>query len=155
MKIYLGTDHAGFEHKEKLKVHLRGLGYEVSDEGAFQYDPDDDYPDFIKIVAKRVASDPENSRGIIFGGSAQGEAMVANRFRGIRAAVYYGPPQDAAFLTRLHNDANILSIAARFVSIEETLDVVGHWLTLSFSDEERHLRRIRQIDYQDQETAEF
>ena len=95
MKIFLGADHAGFELKEELKKYLRDeLGYEVSDEGAFALDPDDDYPDFVRIVAKRVAGDPTtNSRGIILGGSGQGEAIVANRFKDVRAVVYYCLPK--------------------------------------------------------------
>ncbi len=90
MKIYIGSDHAGFEIKEKLKAYLGelGLGYKVEDKGAFSYDTDDDYPDFIRPVAEAVAKDL-NSRGIILGGSGQGEAMCANRVPGARAAVFY------------------------------------------------------------------
>ena len=91
MKIYIGADHTGFEIKEKLKTYLSelGLGYEVVDKGASKYDENDDYPDFIKPVAEAVAQDKQ-SRGIILGGSGQGEAMCANRVKGARVAVFYG-----------------------------------------------------------------
>ena len=89
MKIYIGSDHTGFETKEKLKMYLGEFGYEIEDMGAFKYDADDDYPDFIRPVAEAVTQDPE-SRGIILGGSGQGEAMCANRVSGARAALFYG-----------------------------------------------------------------
>src|SRR3989344_8849059 len=89
MKIYLASDHAGFELKEKIKKYLADLGHEIDDKGAFKFDPEDDYPDFIRPAAEAVAKDPE-SRAIIFGGSGEGEAMVANRVKGARAAVFYG-----------------------------------------------------------------
>ena len=153
MKIYLGADHAGFELKEKLKVWLKNEGHQVFDEGAFELDPNDDYPDFIKIVAKLVAADPENHRGIILGGSGQGEAICANRFAGVRAAVYYGLPraelgngQDIITLSREHNNANVLSLGARFMDEEEAKRVVKLWLKTKFSGEERHERRIKKID---------
>ena len=133
MKIFLGADHAGWELKERLKKYLRDeLSYEVSDEGAFALDPDDDYPDFVRIVAKRVASDPEQSRGVILGGSGQGEAIMANRFRNVRAVVYYGQPKagelDIIKLSREHNDANILSLGARFLTEVEAKRAVKLWL---------------------------
>jgi len=146
MKILLACDHAGFEYKESLKNFLRDLGYEVQDEGAFALDPDDDYPDFIKVVAKQVSGDPDNLRGVIFGGSGQGEAICANRYKGVRATVYYGGSVNIIDLSREHNNANILSIGARFVTIEETKEVVKRWLQKPFSDESRHLRRIKKID---------
>lgn len=145
MKIYIGTDHAGFELKEKLKVFLGELGYTVEDKGAYAYDGQDDYPDFIRPVADAVAHDGQ-SRGIIIGGSGQGEAMCANRVRGARAAVYYGGLVDIVVLSREHNDANILSLGARFVEEEEALEVVRLWLATPFSGEERHARRIKKID---------
>jgi ribose 5-phosphate isomerase B len=146
MKILLACDHAGFEHKEKLKSFLRDLGYEVHDEGAFSLNEEDDYPDFIKVVAKQISSDPENIRGVIFGGSGQGEAMCANRYKGVRASVYYGGSVNIIDLSREHNDANVLSIGARFVTVEETKEVVKRWLQIPFSDEPRHTRRIQKID---------
>ena len=151
--IYLGTDHVGFEFKEKLKGYLTELGYQVEDCGNFVYDKDDDYPDFILPVARAVARDPERSRGIILGGSGQGEAMVANRVRGVRAAVYYGlakdPPSQGVAIIRLsreHNDANILSLGVKFLTEEEIKQVVKLWLETKFSNEERHKRRIKKID---------
>ncbi len=145
MKIYIGTDHAGFELKEKLVPFLRELGHTVEDKGAHTYEPLDDYPDFIHLVAVSVAADPE-SRGIILGGSGQGEAMCANRVKGVRAAVYYGGPFDIAVLSREHNNANILSIGARFVDEDEATEVVRVWLETPFGGEEKHARRIAMID---------
>ncbi len=146
MKIYIGTDHAGFELKEALKKFLGELGYEVEDKGAFSLDPADDYPDFIRPTAEAVANDPERSRGIILGGSGQGEAMVANRFKGVRAAVYYGGQQEIVKLSREHNNANILALGARFISEYEAKEAVRIWLETPFSGEERHARRIKKID---------
>lgn len=145
MKIFIGTDHAGFEFKEKLKVFLSELGYTVEDKGAHTYDEQDDYPDFIRPVAEAVAQDTE-ARGIILGGSGQGEAMCANRVKGARAAVYYGGPFDIAVLSREHNDANILSLGARFIDEDEAKEVVRVWLETAFSGAERHSRRIVEID---------
>ncbi len=146
MKIFLAADHAGFVMKEQVKVYLKSLGYAVADEGAFSLNPEDDYPDFMMIVAKQVASDPTENRGIIFGASGQGEAMVVNRLPGVRAAVYYGGPEDIVSLSRLHNDANILSIGARFIDADRILPMVHLWLSTEFSAEERHVRRIAKID---------
>ncbi len=145
MKIYLGTDHAGFELKEQIKTYLKGKGLVVEDQGAYTLDADDDYTDYVKIVAKMVQGD-EGSLGIILGGSGQGEAMAANRFHGIRATVYYGGPKEIITLSREHNDANILSLGARFIKSEEAREVIDLWLATSFSHDERHERRIREID---------
>ena len=156
MKIHLAADHAGFELKEKIKEFLAGLGHEIIDHGAFEFNADDDYPDFIRPTAEAVANDPE-SRGIILGGSGQGEAMVANRLRGVRAAVYYGPAfakasdgqvasEEIIKLSREHNDANVLALGARFISGQIALDIVKLWLDTKFSDEERHKRRIQKIE---------
>ena len=159
MKIFLGTDHAGFELKEVLKKYLRDdLGYEVSDEGAFVLTPDDDYPDFVRIVAKRVGSDP-TSRGIILGGSGQGEAIVANRERGVRAVVYYGQPRtdelDVIKLSREHNDSNILSLGARFLAKDEAKRAVKLWLETKADPAPRHARRIKKIDNPDRTENQF
>ncbi len=145
MKIFIGTDHAGFELKESLTPFLRELGHEVEDMGAHTFEALDDYPDFIRPVAEAVARDSE-SRGIILGGSGQGEAMCANRVKGVRAAVYYGGPFDIAVLSREHNNANILSLGARFVTEDETKEVVRVWLETAFSGEEKHARRIAKLD---------
>jgi len=141
VNIHLATDHAGFEHKEALKAHLSALGHSVVDHGDTEPVPEDDYPDFITPCAQAVAADPE-SMGIILGGSGEGEAMCANRIHGVRAVVYYGGNTDIVKLSREHNNANILSIAARFVSIEETLSTVDLWLATPFSNDERHIRRL-------------
>lgn len=145
MRIYIGCDHAGFELKEALLPFLRMQGHEVEDFGAHSLDALDDYPDFISPAAEAVAKDP-NSRGIVFGGSGQGEAICANRVNGVRAIVYYGGPFDIAVLSREHNDANILSLGARFVEEDEAKEVVRVWLETPFSSEERHVRRIKKLD---------
>ncbi|OIO31263.1 ribose-5-phosphate isomerase [Candidatus Nomurabacteria bacterium CG1_02_43_90] len=145
MKLYIGTDHAGFELKEELVSFLRVEGHEVEDMGAHTFEALDDYPDFIRPVAEAVADDI-TSRGIILGGSGQGEAMCANRIKGARAAVYYGGTVDIAILSREHNDANILSLGARFVEMDEAKEVVRVWLETPFSGEGKHARRIAKID---------
>jgi ribose 5-phosphate isomerase B len=146
MKIHIGTDHAGYDLKENIKQVLTNKGYEVIDCGAFEKVEDDDYPDFVQPVAKNVAKSNGIDRGIVLGGSGQGEAIVANRTKGVRAVVYYGGPKDIITLSRQHNDANILSIGARFVSFDEIVDMVLLWLTTDFSNEIRHKRRIEKID---------
>lgn len=162
MRIFLGTDHAGFGLKEKLKIFLQELGYEMEDMGNFVYDDHDDYPDFVRQVAGAVAKNPDNDRGIVLGGSGQGEAMVCNKVKGIRAAVFYGSPgktlgvdgetpsveegEQIIRLSREHNNANILALGARFLSEEEAKKTVKLWLETDFSNEERHKRRIAKLD---------
>jgi len=161
MKVYLATDHAGFELKEKVKKFLIENGYQFEDCGALSFDPSDDYPDFISKASLAVSQDPENSKGIVFGGSGQAEAMVANKFKNIRCAVFYTPiapreavditgrkssdPFEIIRLTREHNNANMLSIGARFVTKEEANLAVKIWLDTTFKNEERHARRLRKI----------
>tara|TARA_Y100000590_G_C15529422_1_gene942549 strand:- start:190 stop:627 length:438 start_codon:yes stop_codon:yes gene_type:complete len=144
MKIYIASDHAGFELKNKIKDFLKSLEYDVEDCGAFVFDPLDDYPDFILPAAKKVAKD-ENSRGIILGGSGQGEAMAANRIKGIRAAVYYDGPIDIIKLSRLHNNANIISFGARFLSFDRAIEVLKIWFDKDF-EKGRHETRINKLD---------
>ena len=144
-KIILGTDHAGFELKEHIKKYLLKNGFEVIDKGAYRFEPNDDYPDFIVKVAKEVAKNPDSCRGIIFGASGQGEAIAANKIKGIRASVYYGGNLELIKLSRTHNNANILSLGARFLTKEQALEAVKIWLKTSFSNEARHIRRIRKI----------
>lgn len=144
MKIYIASDHAGFKLKEELKTFLGGLGYKVEDKGPSKYDPQDDYPDFIKPAAKAVANEP-GSLGIIIGGSGQGEAMAANRIKGARAAVYYGGPEEIIKLSKEHNNANILSLGARFLTLDQAKKAVKIWLDSSFKGE-RHKRRIEKLD---------
>ena len=148
--IYLATDHAGFELKEKIKKYLVELGMEVEDLGAHEFNPEDDYPDFVRPVAEAVANDPERSRGIIFGGSGQGEAIVVNKVKGIRAAVYYGGPVDIVKLSRQHNDANILSLGARFITLEQAKEAIKVWLDTKFEGG-RHKRRMHKISEFEQE----
>ncbi len=122
-----------------------GKKYEVEDMGTFKLDPEDDYPDFVRPVAEAVAKDPENSRGIVIGGSGQGEAIDANRFKSVRAAVYYGGDLKIVELSREHNNANILSLGARFLKESEAKSAVELWLKTPFSGG-RHERRVKKID---------
>ena len=154
MKVLFAADHAGFELKEKLVMFVGELGYDVEDLGAHGLDPLDDYPDYVSLVAKRVSNDPDNTRGIILGGSGQGEAIVANRFPNVRAIVFYGQHEslnkraEASIvqLGRLHNNANILSLGARFLDDVEVKVAVKDWLETEFSREGRHVRRIKKIE---------
>lgn len=141
MKVYLATDHAGFVLKEAIKLFLEDQGYDVEDLGAYELDKTDDYPDFISKAAEAVAQNP-GTYAVIFGGSGEGEAMVANRYAGIRASVYYGGPEEIVYLSKRHNNANILSIGARFVSENEAKEAVIRWLQAEFSGDERHVRRL-------------
>ncbi len=153
MRILVASDHAGFGLKEKLITYLKELGHEVEDKGAFEYDEEDDYPDFIIPLAREISMHPNELKGIIFGGSGQGEAMAANKFRDVRAALYYGLGQcivkdtDESIikLSREHNDANILSLGARFITEEEMKEVVKEWLDTPFVADERHKRRLSKM----------
>ncbi len=151
-KIYIASDHAGFALKAPLTAYLTELGYTVADLGAPTLAREDDYPDYMTSCATRVAEEP-GARGIIIGGSGQGEAMVANRVKGARAAVYYGPAArsqtdaddaslDIITSARAHNDANILALGARFIDVEEAKRVAKQFLEVVFLGEERHVRRI-------------
>ena len=162
MKVFIGTDHTGYELKEKLKIYLNelGLGYEVVDKGAFTYDKNDDYPDFIRPVAEAVAGD-KDSAGIIFGGSGQGEAMCANKVPGVRSAVFYGgavpksainiqgqtsaDPFEIIKLTRIHNHANVLSLGVRFLSEDEAKFAIELFLSTPWGDGENHIRRVNKL----------
>ena len=141
-KILIATDHAGFELKESLKLFLGELGYEIEDKGAYEYHSEDDYPDFIKLVASAVSENPNELKGLILGGSGQGEAITANRFKNVRAIVYNSPNLEIIKLSREHNDANILSVGARFLTEEQAKEAVKLWLKSPFSEDERHIRRI-------------
>lgn len=147
MKIYIATDHGGYDMKEALASYVeKELGYVVADMGAHQLDTNDDYPDFISLAATEVSHDPSGSLGIILGGSGQGEAMVANRFPNVRCTVYYGGSLDIITLSREHNNANMLSLGARFMTLEEAKAAVKLWLSTAFTSEERHVRRIKKIE---------
>jgi ribose 5-phosphate isomerase B len=145
MEIFLGSDHAGFELKEKIQKFLLSKNYMVTDCGPDVYDPMDDYPDFISRVAENVSNNRE-AKGIILGLSGQGEAIVANRFPHVRAAVYYGGPDEIIRLSREHNDANILSIGSKLLSVEQVIRAISLWLETPFSEAERHIRRIQEIE---------
>ncbi len=144
MKIVIASDHAGFELKSALLPFLKLLGHDVEDMGPFTLDPQDDYPDFILPLARRVAE--ESCLGVIAGGSGQGEAMAANRIRGVRAAVYYGGTLDIIKLMREHNDANVLSLGARCMVSGEAEAALRTFLDTPFSGDERHVRRIAKLD---------
>ena len=141
--IVLATDHAGFELKEHVKKFLSEKGFEIKYFGAVEYDALDDYPDFIIPAAKFISE--HKLIGIIFGGSGQGEAMAANRIKGIRAAVFYDGPDDIIELSKLHNNANILSIGARFVSKQKSEEIINLWLSTDF-EKGRHQKRIDKLD---------
>lgn len=144
--MYIASDHAGFELKEYLKKTLAKRGIRCRDFGARTYDKEDDYPDFIIPLAKAVGKNPASNRGIILGGSGQGEQIAANKIRGVRAALYYGGPLDIVTLSKTHNNTNILSLGARFVSKKEALRAVLTWIDTSFANVSRHKRRIKKID---------
>ena len=147
MEIYIGSDHAGFEMKQKLVTYCNELGHSVHDLGPKHFEREDDYPDTIAPVARKVAADPKGSVGIVLGYSGTGEAIIANRFRGIRAANFYGGTMEIIRLSREHNDANILSLGAGFLNDELAKQAVKLWLDTKFSGQERHARRIEKIDY--------
>lgn len=142
-KIYIGTDHAGFYLKKDLIKYLEIKGYEIEDCGAYEMDEQDDYPDFCAETAKKVVSD-EGSVGIVIGGSGNGEAIVANKVKGIRAAVYNGGKVEIGKLAKQHNNANVLSLGARFISPEEAKRAVTLWLETEFEGG-RHQRRVDKI----------
>lgn len=146
MKIILASDHAGFELKNKIKDFLVAEGFGVEDLGASVLDPEDDYPKYMVPAAMRVVNDPENTKAIIFGKSGQGEAMVSNRFPGVRAAVYYSHNLEIIRLSREHNDANVLSIGAGLITEEQAIEAVKTWIATPFSGDPRHIRRNEMID---------
>ena len=140
MRIALGTDHAGYELKERIKQHLTDHGHEVKDFGTYSAEACD-YTDFVHPAALAVARG-ECDRAIVIGGSGNGEAIVANKVRGIRCAVCWD--EETARLSRAHNDANVISIGARMVSVKLALTMIGIWLTTPF-DSGRHAQRVRKI----------
>ena len=144
MKIHLATDHAGLDLKNAIKEYLSDKGHDITDHGAYEYDALDDYPDFIIPAARKVASNP-NAKGIIMGGSGQGEAIAANRIKGARAVVYYDGPMEIVKLSRTHNNANILSFGSRFITHEKAAEAVDLWLNEPFEGG-RHKQRIDKLD---------
>ena len=142
MRVYLGSDHAGFELKQRLIDHVRELGHEPVDCGPPAYDAEDDYPPYVLLAATRTAADP-GSVGIVLGGSGNGEAIAANKVRGIRCALAFS--EDTATLAREHNDANCLSLGARMYDEATALRFAELFLATPFSGAERHVRRIEQL----------
>lgn len=142
MKIYLATDHAAFELKEYVKKGLSEGGYDVEDCGALSFDPHDDYPDIIKIAAQRVAQNP-GSFGVVFGKSGTGEAIVANKIKGVRAVIAFN--EENVRLSREHNNANVISIGSQFATNEQAIALIRLFINTQFSDEERHHRRVEKI----------
>jgi ribose 5-phosphate isomerase B len=161
MKIALATDHTGFEQLKDIEVYLESLGHSCQNFGPATLNINDDYPGFIFLAAQAVANG-NCEKAVVFGGDGEGEAMAANRLKGVRCAVFYGPavvgriidangrvsssPYEIIKLTRQHNDANVLSIGARFVSLEDMKMVIKLWLETPFSGEPRHVRRIDKLD---------
>jgi ribose 5-phosphate isomerase B len=142
MRVYLGSDHAGFALKSDLVVRLAKAGFEVVDVGADSYDPEDDYPRFCIDAASRVVADG-GSLGVVIGGSGNGEQIAANKVVGVRAALAWN--QETAQLAREHNDANVLAIGARMHTVEQAEALVVLFLRTPFSGAERHVRRITQV----------
>lgn len=143
MLIYIGADHRGFKLKEALKSFLKDHGYEVVDVGNKIYDENDDYPDFAKPLAKAVSQDFLTRRGVLVCGSGVGMDIVANKFFGVRSALVCNA--DQAFMSRAHNDANVLSLASDFISEEDAKKILTVWLKTKFSGEEKHRRRLQKI----------
>lgn len=142
--IYIASDHAGFELKNQLIEYLNSKSLEVEDCGPMVFDKEDDYSDFIYPCAVKVASAGGN-RGIIIGGSGQGEAILANKVKGIRATLYYGGNLEIVKLSRQHNDSNVLSLGARFISVNEAKEAMDLWLSTEFEGG-RHERRIDKVN---------
>jgi ribose 5-phosphate isomerase B len=146
MRVFLGSDHAGFELKEHLERVLAEAGHEPVDSGAFEYDAEDDYPPFCFAVGERTVAEP-GSLGVVIGGSGNGEQIAANKVPGVRAALAWN--HETATLAREHNDANVVSIGARQHTLDEATELVLVFLATPFSDEARHVRRIGLIsDYE-------
>jgi ribose 5-phosphate isomerase B len=142
MRIHIGGDHAAYELHRTLVAHLQEAGHDVVDHGPHAYDAQDDYPVFVLRAAEAVAADP-GSRGVVLGGSGNGEQIAANKVAGIRAALAWSA--ELAGLAREHNDAHIVSIGARFTSDDVAKAIVDTFVATEFSDEERHSRRLGMV----------
>lgn len=161
MKIYLASDHAGFEFKTGIKEFLLSKGYEIEDCGPFEYDKNDDYPDFVSKAAEAVSKDPKGSIGILCANTGQAEAMLANKYKNVRCALFYAPavalssvdvtgrvsqdPFEIINLARNHNDANMLSLSGKFMSLEDAKKAIERFLGTPFSNDQRHIRRLEKI----------
>ena len=143
MKVYLGADHAGFELKNRIREHLAHNGYEVEDVGPHTLDNEDDYPKYAYLLSTKVLGE-DGARGILVCGSGQGVCMAANRVRGIRAALVWS--QEMARETRRDNDSNVLCLASRFTDEATAMGIVDNWLEEKFSGEERHVRRLDELE---------
>jgi ribose 5-phosphate isomerase B len=139
MRVYLGSDHAGFELKQAVINHLKGNGHEPIDCGAYSYDADDDYPPFCIAAALRTVGDP-GSLGIVIGGSGNGEQIAANKVPGVRCALAWNA--ETAALAREHNNAQVVGIGARMHTVDEALAIIDVFLSTAWSKAERHQRRI-------------
>ena len=152
MKIAIASDHAGFELKKYFISLLEEMGLEITDFGPLLYDENDDYPDYVKSVGEYISKNNKSDeyRGIIIGGSGQGENICANRFENVRSILVYGNDfdlnQNIVKLSREHNDANVISFAARFIEEKDAGELLKIWLSEKFSGDERHIRRIDKID---------
>lgn len=145
MKIYIGSDHAGFEMKRELISYLSTLSHDSYDCGPYEYNHDDDYPDYVSKVAREV-SDDKNAFGVVIGKNGQGEAIVANRFPHVRCMVFYGGSKHMITLGREHDNANMISFGSAFLTNQEAKQALELFLHTKFSDEERHKRRIKKIE---------
>ena len=152
MKIAIASDHAGFELKEEMIKFLKDFNFDVIDMGAKSLDEDDDYPDYIKKVGEYISenSNANEFRGIVIGGSGQGENICANKYKDVRSILIYGNDmelnENIAKLSREHNNANVISFGARFIEAENALKVLQVWLNEVFSNEERHVRRLSKLE---------
>lgn len=146
MRIHIGTDHAGFEIKNRIVEHLKSTGHDVVDHGAHEYDAEDDYPPFCFAVGEAVVAD-EGSLGIVIGGSGNGEQIAANKVAGVRAALVWN--EDTAKLARQHNNANVISVGARQHDEPTVISLIEAFIAEPFSEAERHARRIQLLaDYE-------
>ena len=143
VRVYIGADHRGYNLKEVLKIYLKELDYDFEDLGARELNPEDDYPDYAVEVAKKVAEDLENNRGVLICVSGVGVDVVANKFKGIRSALLFNPEQ--ARMSRNDDNANVLSLSADFIDENSAKEIVKIWLETPFSRLERHVRRVEKI----------
>lgn len=144
--VYVAADHAGYVYKNEVREWLLSEGFAVYDMGATEYDELDDFPIFMKRAAASVASSLTPACALLFGGSGQGEAMAANRTAGVRATVFYGGDEQIITLSRKHNNANVLSIGARFVSLDDTKRLIWRWLHTESAIDEKYVRRNIALD---------
>lgn len=142
--IYLAADHRGFRLKEELKKYLLAERHEIEDLGALEYDAGDDYVDFARVASEKITENPSADRGIFLCGSGHGMDIVANKHKGLRAALCFN--RQVAAQSRSHDDSNVLVFASDWITVEEAKDIVIVWLGKQFSGEERHVRRLKKVD---------